>query len=369
VAIWEDNPRGHRLGYVKVLTRSLFRKTGISPVLIMPMEVIRSREYEVFLSSWKGKYFKLVPVGQKTAIGLLSMAARLWNVLRAAQKEGAGRLLIATADEPAKILGLGYLLGIQPGVEIRCGLLNLGIAYPQRSLWTRMKDRLSLWIRRKAPARCFYYDYYGIDRLRKTHGIRLNPLPEPLLSIEPAYFRKKGRRSGPLRLGFLGGGGFGDRKGADMLLETFGQASLPPGTRLLMAGPFQDHRLLALMEAVGSKKPGSLEVVNGFLDSAEYSRALSQMDIVCLPYRRHVGPSAVFAQAASVGKVLLAPDHGWLGWAGRRYNKALLFRHGSPEDFIRVLEEAAARFENLSRIRGNFPAPSEEDFARVLSGT
>ncbi len=215
----------------------------------------------------------------------------------------------------------------------------------------------------------FFYDDYAVNFLRQWKGIRLNMIPDPLLSSgmtrTAAGISLKQHKA--ICFGCLGA--LDHRKGVDMLVDAFVNANLSVESSLLLAGQITDKTILAKVEAA-QVRLGKNRIIhlNEYLKNQDYFDALKKMDIVCLPYRGHVGASGVFAQSASTNKILIVPDYGWLGWHGKKYNKCHLFKEGKLEDLVRAMEEAEKSYGSLNRIKGDYCPESPERFSKMLCG-
>jgi len=152
------------------------------------------------------------------------------------------------------------------------------------------------------------------------------------------------------------------------LIDAFLQADLPADTRLVFAGHFFDPPLLEKFDQAQSKLGERFRVFNGYLKTDKLFSVMDQMDVVCLPYRSHVGTSAFFTQAATLGKVILASDYGWLSGAGRQYHKTVFFENDSVTSLSKSLEKATKDFATMNALVGNYSPVPEEDFVRVLAG-
>ena len=110
------------------------------------------------------------------------------------------------------------------------------------------------------------------------------------------------------------------------------------------------------------------QVFNGYLKTKRLFSVVDQMDVVCLPYRSHVGTSAFFAQSATMGKVILASNYGWLGGIGSKYNKAVFFENNSIPSLAAALEKINKDFSILDSLSSNYSPISEDEFVKVLAG-
>jgi glycosyltransferase involved in cell wall biosynthesis len=366
--VLEFNSSGHHLVYVGILTRCLFEKTGKKPLFVASADVPGSAGYGIHLRSLEDRFVLHVAPRVRAGKGpvLWTQILSILSLLSELENRGVKRVWVPTGDEMALILGFASLWGVHfHRLKIKCALILLPLAYPTPSWSRRLKRRLFLWLQMRSDAELFAYDLYAVETLQKEYGIRIKGLPEPPLFPKPLLSGSGPGSRAPLEEGLcLGAIGFFDpRKGAGFLFKGFSRARFERPVKLLLAGKINDPDLaMELVKGSGS----ALEVIDKILTNEEYEEALGRMDILCLPYLSHIGPSGVFAQGASLGKVMVASDFGWVGWEGKKYNKVAFFRDRDLDSLTRVLEETVSNFPNLQKIQGNYAGNKEEDFTRVF---
>ena len=281
--------------------------------------------------------------------------------------------MVATGDELVKAAGVAGLLGWRPGnIEIHAGILQLGLVYPNRPWKTRLKDYISFFVKKSAPVQTLCFDGWAVEKTRERFGVSLRVCVEPLLSMKE-YMKERSAGSRPDRragvtFGFAGGADQGDRKGADFLLDAFQRARLPSDSRLFFVGRFNPI-LMDYFEAAKKSLGERLIVQNKLLSNEALFRVMDhQMDVLCLPYRDHVGSSGFYAQAATLGKILIVPDSGWLGWEGQKNPKVRLFRNQSVDSLKEALEQTADDFEKMEAAPSIYRPADEEEFVKALTG-
>ena len=372
-AIYEDDPDGHRLAFVEILVKYLFEKTKRPPLLVLTREITASKPYAVFLKSHEEKFERLVlePGKKQNRLGRVFALRRAVHTL---EKKNIQRLLIPGAGQMVKTIGLIRRLGLfRHRMNIRAMLYFILAVYPEKSRLQRWKNRVNFWLERRSSVDCFLLDGYAYELASRKYPFFPAPIEEPPLAWEeippsemslPSPDTASGR---PLCFGSLGG--FLPRKGAPLLLQAFLQARFQGKPRLLLAGSARGTSLpesvKAAQQTLGADR---IQHQDGFLDNETYRENLRQIDVVCLPYLNHVGPSGLFSESAAAGKITLVPNYGCLGWMGGKYNKNLLFEQGSVESLAAALEEAERRHGELSRIKGNYVPASSEDFCRTFCG-
>lgn len=371
VGIFEDHFDGHHLAYVETLVRYVFEKTKQRPLLLLSKEVQASRQYEIFLKPLESK-FEVINLKPIKKMSSFLRFRRLTGVLKDLEKLGVRTLLIPTAGHLAHMAGVARFAGFRSEkIDIRCGVLRLGAAYPGRSLWRRLMHELSFWLIRKAPITPFYFDEYAVNVMRNKRGIDLKTIPDPYYSSgnEALTLTSANHLSSSDSICFGCLGGLDRRKGVDLLIDAFMRGDFKSKPRLLLAGQIIDSSILEKV-ASAQKLFGSERVIhlNKYLSNEDYFASLLKMDVVCLPYRKHIGPSGVFAQAASAGKVVIVSNYGWLGWEMAKYNKSLVFDEGQLDGLIEIMERTERDFEKLTNISGNYVPASQIKFSEILCG-
>ena len=371
IGIFEDHFEGHHLAYVETLVRYIFEKKKQRPLLLLSEEVQASQQYEIFLKPLESK-FEVISLKPIKKMSSFLRFRRLAGVLKDLEKCGVRTLLIPTAGHLAHMAGIASFVGFRSKkIEIRCGLLRLGVAYPGRSRWRRLMHGLSFWLLQRAPMTIFYFDEYAVNVMRKKTGINLKTIPDPYYSsgIETSTLTSANNlsSSGSICFGCLGG--LDRRKGADLLIDAFVKAKFKTKPSLLLAGQITDPTILSKV-GVAQTMFGNERVVhlNKFLSNEDYFVALRKMDVVCLPYRRHIGPSGVFVQAASAGKVVIVSNYGWLSWEAKKYNKSRFFEEGQLDGLIEIMERIEIDFEKLVNVSGDYIPASQTKFGEILCG-
>jgi len=369
LCIFEDRAEGHRLVYIAYLIEHLFRVTGKKILLLTTDAVLHSEEYSISLKSLE-EHFDSVVGGAKAARGSLQRYRMLTNLVKKCGQGDVDLLLVPSSDGLTQISGLLALMRLDPlsGLNVRWGLLRLGVTYPGQSALRKIKLQGSFWLQQKSAGTRLYYDSYAVASYKVMTGIELNYVPDPLLSADSnqAVPPASGAAKAGLRFGCIGH--LSGRKGVDLAVDAFVKADLPGTAALCLAGKCVDKRVLKSIESARKILGPRLEFRNGILNNSEYWEVLNTLDVVCLPYPGHVGPSGIFAQAASIGKLIITTDFGWLGSEARKYNKALTFKNDSVEDLCRAMEKAEASADALRDAEGNYIPESPENFVRILSG-
>jgi glycosyltransferase involved in cell wall biosynthesis len=370
VCVFEDDPGGHRLAHARILLGHAHKATGIKPLFATTREVLNSTQYKVNLKKIESRFETFLFSDEVPAKRFARWSA-FSRVVRTAEARGCGRVLFPTADKVVDLIGAGRLLGFQKfKIEVRCGVLRLDAPYTGFHLWRRIKNWVSFFLQQKAGVQILYYDNYAVDRMRGEYGAKLTGVSDPplLMGHDPVKSRdKKSIKKTGLCFGTIGCLDY--RKGTDLLLEAFQRARLPKDASLLIAGELRTTHLreniLSAQSRMGDRR---VRFCDEFLGDRAYWRFLNQMDVVCLPYRKHIGASGVFAQAAILGKIILTCDYGWLGWEGEKYNKGLVFKNNSMDSMVAAMEGAWKNRERLLKLKSNYKPVDKLKYLRAFCG-
>jgi hypothetical protein len=371
ICIYEDNPHGHRLGFLEIIVKYIFVKTGRPPLLLLTQEIVESLPYGVFLKGLEGKFESII-LEKKVKAERFSRYRAFSRAVRYLEKKGVRRILVPTANELVKTIGIARLLGLfQHRLEIRGLTFYLPLAYPDQSFFQRLKNHATLWLEQKSSLVCFYGDEFAVETANQKYGLKLPFIPDPPFGMEAfrAWGPKTPEAGTRQEVCFGSLGDFWPRKGAEPLVEAFLRACFKGKPKLLLAGTVRDHRLSlkikAAQEALG---PDRVLLREGFLTNEEFRENLRQMDVVCMPYEYHQAPSGIFTQAAMGSKIIIAPDFGWMGWEGRKYNKTRFFKHCSLDSLVETMEDTERCFAELDQVPGKYAPASPERFAEILCG-
>jgi glycosyltransferase involved in cell wall biosynthesis len=330
--------------------------------------VVDSERYKIFLKPIEDKFQTLIVDDVMFDRGLArpTVQFRLARLLKRLEKNGVRKLLVPSADIFSRHVGYASLWGYRPKeMEIRCGLLLLPIVYPGSTFLRDIKRDLFFKLQRATPITPLYYDAHAVNRVRERFGVELQKLPEPLLGMK-GYQPPAPRNDGILCFGNVGL--FEVRKGGQLLMEAYQKARFNRPTRLILAGQLHDHQLSRLIEEFQPSDFKQIQVFDQFLTQEKYLGHLSSIDVVCLTYRSHVGPSGVYCQSAVMDKVILASDYGWLGWEAPNNPKIRLFQNESSNSLAQGMEQMAEDFETLRRLKTSYVPVTEESFAQALCG-
>ncbi|HVM32217.1 MAG TPA: glycosyltransferase [bacterium] len=368
IAIVEDDPDGHRLALVEILIRHVLEKTGQKPWLVTSQRVLDSKPYGIYLRPLEGS-FELRVYASRRSGSLFVRWRKFMSALSGLRGLDVEQVLVPTADRLDSAVGLGGWLGFRLwGFKARFGILRLDAAYPKLPFAKKLAAEIRFGLQRWGPFTAFYHDDYAVEEMRRARGIHLRAVPDPMLTLDLKPTPQPRRGPGEKRI-FGVTGVLDRRKGVDLLVEAFAKADLPREACLLLAGEAVHGDLVRRIEQLRALLGGDrILFQNEYLSAEDYKAQLARIDVVCLPYRGHVGPSNVFQQAAFLNKVVIASDYGCLGWAAGKYAKAVLFKDGSVESLVSVLRSTWENWDALLAVEAPYRPSEPAEYARVFCG-
>ena len=326
VLIFEPDYQGHRLQYVRTMLPGLL---GIADrvTVALARDAPQSREFQLHLGElatrvdvdpWMPPVRRGILSGARDRIGLLRQSIR---------RVRPGHAYLPYADGLAQLLGLpgAWSWTVPPDVELEALMLRGGLGYPSTSARHSLKVESSWRLATRPP----WYQLYHLDpivygRARERVGDaarRLRLMPDPV--EQPAA---GGREAVLARYGlptdgrYVGAAGMMHRhKGVDRLIRAFAQAGLPATDRLLLAGPQEPPIRETLGDVVSLVRDNRILSVDRTLSAQELADLIRVMDVVCVPYARHIGSASIVIRAAAAGRPVLASDFGWCGLVVPRF--------------------------------------------------
>jgi len=316
----EHSHAGHRFPYLRMLLPALC-ELGDQVTLAIPKDSIDTDEYRSQLAQFEDRLL-IDP-------WLPSHAHRpMWHkpaeVREAISRSHADYIYVPHADGYAQVIGLRRSLGlpiIPGGVEVEGLLMRGAFAYPQPGLKASAQAALSMRLSMHGPwDRLHLLDPLVYNAMKARGGAaadHISLLPDPVppkLNVS----RKEARR----RLGLpeagryvVSAGALDSRKGTDLLIRAFKQIKRADNDRLLLAGRLApDMRDLVDHECKKLVASDRVIVLDRFISDEELNLAITAADVVCTPYRRHIGSASIAIRAASAERFVLASDYGWLGY-------------------------------------------------------
>ena len=354
VLIFEPDHEGHRLHYIRTMLPGL---TELSErvTIALASEAPSSKEFAVHLSNLAEQVEIDASMPRPAGGGMKTARAKLRALKQSIARSRAQHVYIPYGDGLAQLLGLpgAWRWAIPPGVEVETLLFRGSVAYPQVSAKDRMKSRLSLAAAVRPPwSSLFHLDPLVYDWAKKRGGglaERLQLMADP---VEPPGADDRNtvlRRLGLSDDGrYIGAAGMINRhKGIDLLLRAFAAASLPDNDRLLLAGlQSSEIRELLAGEFAPLVRSGRVVSLDRVLSVEDFADVIAAMDVVCVPYPRHIGSASIVIRAAAAGRPVLASDFGWCGYVVPQFGLGRIVNVNDVQTFAgaiaRSLEEAGA---------------------------
>ena len=315
----ENSHVGHRFPYLRMLLPALCELSD-QVTLAIPKDSVDTDEYRSQLSQFEDR-LRIDP-------WLPSHAHRaVWHkpaeVRAAISRSHADYVYVPHADGYAQVIGLRQSLGlptIPDGVEAEGLLMRGAFAYPQPGLKASAQAALSIRLSMHGPwDRLHLLDPLVYNAMKARGGAatdHLSLLPDPVPTMLDVTRTEARQRLGLPEAGryVVSAGALDGRKGTDLLLRAFKQAKLADSDRLLLAGRLApDMRKLVDRECREWVASDRMIVLDRFISDEEFNLAITAADVVCTPYRRHIGSASIAIRAASAERFVLASDYGWLG--------------------------------------------------------
>ncbi len=336
--IYEPNPLGHRLDFVRLIAAGLV-DLGFTPTWVTTEAAAKSAQAATHLGGLINTIdvrSDATPIEDLTATNARS---RFADIRRLATETSTDWLYVPYGDHLAQ---LATLPGAWPKstAPVEALLFRARFAYPLDRHRDRALAAAALRAVRSTPwRRVFFLDPLAAEYLG-SQDTQLMPEPvEQRVAIPKTDARAVFCLPNDARLLVLAGA-IDERKGALELAQAFASADVPDGVVLAYLGRVAPSIKPAL-EAMAAADDRII-VVDRHLDDDEFWAALCSADALCATYVCHVGSSGIVARAAYLGTPLLSSDYGWVGKATQRY------RLGVTAD-TRNADELGAAVEQITR--------------------
>ena len=133
-------------------------------------------------------------------------------------------------------------------------------------------------------------------------------------------------------------GGTRSDKGLDILLEAL--KTVKGKFHLIIAGEENTYKRDFILDEISSYE-SRVSLMLEYLDEKKFAQCLNAADIVVLPYRKIFdGASGPLTDGAYLGKMIIGPSHGSIGWVIRANHLGLTFETESAESLSRAIDEA-----------------------------
>lgn len=374
ILVIEHSHIGHRFPYLRMLLSALCELSD-QITLAIPKDSVDTDEYRSQIAQFE----ELVEID-----AWLPSHRRMhtWKkpaeIRKAIRRARANYLYVPHADGYAQVIGLSRLVcfpTIPHNVEAEVLVMRGTFAYPQSGIKSSIKGVISKLLTMNGPwDKLHFLDPIVYKQLqssaeKKTKSISLLPDPVP-----PALNLSK--QEARLQLGLpvegryiVSAGALDERKGTDLLIRAFKQANRKSNDRLLLAG-----RLTPAMRAIIDAECGELISSNHiismdrFISDDEFNLAITAGDVICTPYRNHIGSASIAIRAAAAHRYVLASSYGWLGYVVPKFKLGHVTDTQSVDtlahELIEALKEAPCHTWGIAA--GNFAAfHSEENFVAI----
>lgn len=356
---------GHRLQFAAELTNGLV-DMGSDVVFAISENCLGSPEAEAFVDPLPNEV-EILPCltdPPPTFSGFRKSISQLFDLTESSQ---CNHVFIPTADGLAQTAGtLPKAWTKKRSIVSELIMLRGSLAYAEN--WKqKLSGTLSQRLLNLAPWNIYHLlDPLVFECVSKSNprlARRCRVVPEPVEPFQTFDYHQACELLGlPNDRKFIGcAGRLDSRKGIQYLLRAFAKANCKAETTLLLAGKTTDEISKQIQSEhqhlIDEKK---IIVMDRFISQQELEAVLSLLELICVPYPRHVGSSGILVRAAQMKKRVLASDWGWVGWATRT------FRLGSTCNVTR-LDEFRAAIENEDRQPSSDWPPQAELFSQFHS--
>lgn len=265
-----------------------------------------------------------------------------------------GLLQLAAADPRAR--------AVPRGVELVAGFHRGRFAYPGNAWSVAFGELSRRLIERGGAKSLLFVDPLAAEAMRRARrggGGRIEVMPDPIPPVPHVGHEAARRELGlPTEGRWVGiTGGIDRRKGGDQLVAAFALARLDDGDRLLLAG-----RMAPPIRELVASHPRSDRIValDRFLSEDELHLALCAMDVVCLPYDRHIGISSILLRAAAARRPILGCDYGYIGSMIERFGLGMTSPVSDPAALAERMPVALTRFTRT-------PTPESPQIQKLIA--
>jgi glycosyltransferase involved in cell wall biosynthesis len=359
IVIFEPGEGGHRLQYIASMLPGL---AGLADVTIgLREDVPQMKDFEIFLGNLD-QYGGRVTIDASVPAGHPFHWKTQWNRVGALRKivakADAQRIYIPSADGFAQILGAGHLIGrrgFPRAVPAEALILRGGFAYLNQQGWRQtLKARVTWWLGAAAPFSLVHLlDPVVYERVLRdpAAGSRYRLMPDPV--ERPQTTDRIAARMAlglPLEGRIVGCAGFIDvRKGIDLLMRAVRSTPGLANDKVLLAGK---HFTAVYDFLKGEFAPmvdsGQIISIDRLLTPHEVGLAVAAMDLVCTPYRYHIGSASILIRASVAGRPVLAQNFGWMQYVVNRFKLGETCDVFDPISFGRAIEAGLDRAEQFS---------------------
>ncbi|WP_018333400.1 hypothetical protein [Actinomycetospora chiangmaiensis] len=289
MAVFELDPLGHRLRYVRLL---LTAPGATDPLLLVPREVRDSPEFAEHLADVPAEVVE-VPSGRAAAVraAVATAAAASAHLVVPDGDKNVAPLLAALARPGRPTVSLLLMRTVLPGGSERT-TPGMAVKPPLAALLARLPG-----VRVR-----FLTDAFGVvTRRRGFPGI--DPVRDPV-EVPDGGSRPARDPDAPFRIGVLGV--ISARKNVPLLVAALERV---PEVHLVLAGRC-DPDVTAALAGSPLAEQGRLHVDDRLLSETEFDAAIAGVDAVAVLHDNDA-PSGIVAEAAARGVPVLGPARGW----------------------------------------------------------
>jgi len=354
---------GHNLTYARIILEALVAN-NIRCTLALP----KTQEFEAEFINQIGEIRRSIDVLEypQTENSKKSGFIGSWGQCKdfhwCIHKTGASSIIAPTGTLLPYTWGLYRRLALplrkQSKISITLSMLSTGFVSEMKSsqtLASKIKQKLEQFARRNLlrllPENCIAtIDACAFERLKEqdrwTAG-RFFLIPDPIipwgLTNKITARQELDLDQDVFYVGLLGAFAAHPRKNLSLALEAIRLLGTSSPFRVLIAGKLgpRDHELLltTYRDLLDSK---FVRVIDKYLSDFEMGRAISAIDIACIPYSHHYAPSGIAAQAAAAGCPVIVPKYHWFDFAVATYGIGWTFYPLSSDALAKTLVEVAS---------------------------
>ena len=322
ILIFELCSSGHRLQYVRAMLDS-FRHLSTDIILAASANVVSTVEYGVHLSSVEYSFTLDTSTCFSSAGAMKTSFKSFLNFYRIVKKYNPDYIYVPFADGLSQFMGMARLVGISPlNSDMRLEMLIMRgrIPYEQTGLLNRLKTYGWLKATECSGADAIHFlnplQFSAIKNQKSKLAKKARIIPEPVEKMEIMSRSEAREQLGiPTEGRYIVCLGRLDlRKGIDLLLRAYANASLAVNDRLLLLGKVTSEiKDILNVELDYLIKNNKVIIIDRYVSQEELGAGICAADVVCTPYPAHLTSSGFVVRAAALGRPVLTSNVGWMG--------------------------------------------------------
>jgi glycosyltransferase involved in cell wall biosynthesis len=346
ILVIEHSHLGHRFVHLRMLLPALCELSD-SVTLAIPKDALDTDEYCSQLARFEGQIEIDAWLPSHKHFSSWRKPAEVRESIR---RSGADYVYVPHADGYAQIIGLCRCLclpTIPKGVELEALVMRGAFVYPQKDIIASLKAALSMWLVLRGPwSRLHLLDPLVYDAVKSKEGCiahKVSLIPDPVPN-SPDITRAEACRLLDIPQDgryIVAAGALDERKGTDLLVHAFSRAELTESDRLLLVGRLAPN-VRDLVERVYQPlvANGRIIMMDRFVSDKDFELAILAADVVCTPYRSHIGSASIAIRAAEARRFVLASAYGWLGNIVPGFGLGYVCETESPDIFSKAIVSA-----------------------------